>query len=93
MLSRMDMTQSFDAEIAVPNVSNVTELDRIIQSIDSFADSNVRADTLQRLQNFTGTDAVNVGVAKILMIAETAKQDVDVVSCFVEAMARAIPME
>ncbi|WBW73969.1 secretory pathway ATPase Sec18 [Schizosaccharomyces osmophilus] len=93
MLSRIDMTKSFDAELAVPNVRNLEELDRVLQSIDYFADANVRADILQRLRGYTDTEKVDVGIARILLIAETAKQDTDTVSCFVETLARAIPME
>ncbi|EEB05324.1 secretory pathway protein Sec18 [Schizosaccharomyces japonicus yFS275] len=93
VLLQMNMVSSFDAEIGVPNVTTFEELDRVLQSVDIFADNNVRAGALKRLREYIGVDRVNVGVARILMIAETAKQDTDVVTCFIDSLARIIPVD
>ncbi|GAB7351580.1 hypothetical protein MBLNU459_g2202t1 [Dothideomycetes sp. NU459] len=73
----------FSAQIAVPNVQTHAELATIMKQSGAFSDNDVQR-AIQELQDVTGSENVNVGVASILTAIQTAKQDADPTSRFAE---------
>lgn len=86
VMRQMDILNAFDAEIPVPTVSDLRELDSILRFINAF-DERSRLDVLQAVETRTGMREVKVGIKKILTILETSRQDDDVGSRFVDLLA------
>jgi len=90
VLSQLDLLNSFDAEIAVPNVANQKELQAVLGELGLFAHQD-QGRVLAEIEQYTGTKELNVGIKKVLMAAETARQDVnDTVGRFVSIVGRAV---
>jgi vesicle-fusing ATPase len=90
VLSQLGLLNNFDAEITVPNVANQGELQAVLEKLDLFAPEEQQR-VLQQIEEYTGTKELNVGIKKILMAAETARQDVgDQVGRFVNIVGRAV---
>ncbi|KAA8895380.1 P-loop containing nucleoside triphosphate hydrolase protein [Sphaerosporella brunnea] len=90
VLSQLDLLNNFDAEIAVPNVANHQELQAVLNELDLFSPQDQET-VLKQIKEYTGTQKLNVGIKKILMAAETARQDVsDQVGRFVSIVGRAV---
>jgi vesicle-fusing ATPase len=90
VLSQLDLLNSFDAEIAVPNVANQKELQAVLGELGLFARQD-QGRVLAEIEQYTGTKELNVGIKKVLMAAETARQDVnDTVGRFVSIVGRAV---
>ncbi|KAL7267671.1 transport between ER and Golgi ATPase protein [Rhizina undulata] len=89
VLGQMDLINSFDAEIAVPNVSNVQELAYILKETNAFGPAEQER-ALRELQESTRSKELNVGIKKILMGVETARQDEDMAGRFANVMSRAV---
>lgn len=87
VLRQLDMWNSFDSDIAVPNVTNHNELGFIMEQSGVFRDPS-RA--IQELRELKQTDSVNVGIKKILLGIETAKQDQDREGRLAQTIARAM---
>ena|ERR1700732_2454044 len=89
VLRQMDVLNSFDAEIPVPTVSRLKDLEEILKATNSFEDLR-RKEILQELENLTGSKDVKVGIKKILSILETSQQDEDVADRFVNLLSDSI---
>ncbi|KAL9122614.1 MAG: hypothetical protein Q9187_000828 [Circinaria calcarea] len=87
VLQQLDLFTSFDSDIAVPNVSSHEELAHILRRSGAFEDPE-RA--ISELRSLTKSKSVGVGIKKILLGIETAKQDRDMVGRFVNVIARAV---
>ena len=87
VLQQLDLFSAFDTDIAVPNVGSYDELGYIMQTSRAFQD--VRP-ALNELQRTTQSDRVGVGIKKILLGIETAKQDPDIDGRFAQVMVRAV---
>lgn len=87
VLQQLDLFTAFDSDIAVPNVSGPHELSHILQKSGVFQEPN-RA--IRELREITGTENVGVGVKKVLLGIETAKQDSDREGRFANVIARAM---
>lgn len=74
-------------DIAVPNVSSHAELSNIMEHSAAF--QNI-PNAIQELQELTRRDNVGVGIKKILLGIETAKQDRDRENRFAQTIARAV---
>jgi vesicle-fusing ATPase len=85
----MDFMNSFDAEIPVPTVPSLRELDEILKSVDVF-DRQTRKRILQELENMNPTGEVKVGIKRILSILETSMQDEDAAGRFVSLLVEGI---
>jgi vesicle-fusing ATPase len=85
----MDVINAFDAEIPVPTVPDLTDLSEILKSVNAF-DDQTRNDVINELETMTQSQAVKVGIKKILSILETSRQDEDVGRRFVDLMANSI---
>ncbi|KAL6715198.1 transport between ER and Golgi ATPase protein [Lecanora helva] len=86
VLQQLDVFTSFDSDIAVPNVKGHAELGFIMNQSGAFADIN-RA--LHDLRDTCRSDSVDVGIKKILLGIETAKQDQDREGRFAQTIVRA----
>lgn len=86
VLQQLDVFTSFDADIAVPNVKSHAELGLIMEKSGVFSNPQ-RA--IQELTDMTRSDSVDVGIKKILLGIETAKQDRDREGRFAQTVARA----
>ena len=87
VLQQLDLFTVFDSDIAVPNVSGYGELKQIVEQSRVFADPT-RA--IAELKEMTGSESVGVGVKKILLGIETAKQDPDREGRFASVIGRAV---
>ena len=90
VMKQLGIWTSFDSDIPVPNVGDHVQLTKIIQQSGVFQDPS-RA--IQELRDLTGSEKVSVGIKKVLLGIETAKQDEDRETRFAETMARAMPSE
>ncbi|KAI5848681.1 P-loop containing nucleoside triphosphate hydrolase protein [Morchella snyderi] len=88
VLSQMDLLTSFDAEIAVPNVADHRELTYILRELQFPEEEQMK--TVRELADATGRRDLNVGIKKILMGVETAKQDDDISGRFASVMIKAV---
>jgi vesicle-fusing ATPase len=89
VLRKMDVLNSFDAEIPVPTVSMLKDLEEILKATNSFGDL-YRKEILQEIENLTGSKDVKVGIKKILSILETSQQDEDIAGRFVNLLSNSI---
>jgi len=89
VLQQLGLFHRFDAEIAVPNVDTQDELARVLQGSRLFSPEQ-QTNVIREIQASTNSPAIGVGVKKVLMALETAREDDDPAGRFVEIMATAI---
>ena len=89
VLRQMDVINAFDAEIPVPNVSALRDLNEILKSVEAF-DDNTRHAILAELETLTRSKDVKVGIKRILSILETSRQDNDPARRFVDLLSNSI---
>ena len=65
--------RGFSRELAVPAVSDHNELQRLLSSTGAFADPADITEAMYELQNATGSQRVNLGVAEVLSTLNTAQ--------------------
>jgi vesicle-fusing ATPase len=87
VLQQLDLFTSFDADIAVPNVGTYEEVAFVMQQSGADIDPQ-RA--IEKLREYTGKEMVGVGIKRILLGIETAKQDQDREGRFAQVIARAV---
>ncbi len=91
VLDQLDMTESFDRQIAVPAVADVRELATALQQFGAFADSADINQAINTVQQYNGgSDQVGVGIKTVLTMAESAAMVDDSTAWFAEQMGRAI---
>lgn len=89
VLSQMDLLTSFDVEIGVPNVADHRELTYILRELQFPEEEQMK--TVRDLADATGRRDLNVGIKKILMGVETARQDHrDISGRFATVMIKAV---
>ncbi len=89
VLQQLDLFTAFDSDIAVSNVNYSHELSYILKQSGVFQEPD-RA--IRKLKEMTGTENVKVGIKKVLLGIETAKQDLDREERFAHVMARAVAL-
>jgi vesicle-fusing ATPase len=89
VLRQMDVINAFDAEIPVPTVASLKELNEILKSVKIF-DDEIRQAVLAELETITRSKEVKVGIKRILTILETSRQDEDVARRFIDLMSNSI---
>jgi len=89
VLRQMDVINAFDAEIPVPTVAGLKELNEILNTVEIF-DSATRRSVLDELETITRSPDVKVGIKKILTILETSRQDEAIAQRFVDLMSNSI---
>lgn len=89
VLQQLDLFTAFDSDIAVSNVNYSHELSYILEQSGVFQEPD-RA--IRELEKMTGSENVKVGIKKVLLGIETAKQDLDREERFAHVMARAMAL-
>lgn len=92
LMKQLDVYNSFNSDIFVPNVQTSSELRYVMEQSGAF-DAHEIAQALEGIGGLADNGRVSVGVKKILLGIETAKQDVDKVGRFVRVINRAIEEE
>ncbi|KAI7898973.1 P-loop containing nucleoside triphosphate hydrolase protein [Cokeromyces recurvatus] len=85
ILEQMGMTSEFSAEIYVPTITSLESMDIILQQLELFNDSE-REEALSRLKEANMDQKLTLGIKKLLMIIEMARQDKDKVDKFVNTI-------
>ncbi|KAL6602255.1 AAA-domain-containing protein [Neocallimastix sp. 'constans'] len=85
ILQEMDMLNSFDAEIYVPSIKSLSSIDIVLKEIELFNDSE-RKYVMKNISQEIKSNYVSIGVKKLLMIAEMARQDDDKITKFVSTL-------
>lgn len=93
VLKQLDMYNSFNSDIKVPSVTNRNELRFLLEQSEAFDDGEIEQ-VLEGIGSITAPDeVVSVGVKKVLLGIETAKQDPDRVGRIIRSINRAIEEE
>ena len=87
VLQQLDLFTAFDADIAVPNAGSYAELLHVLNQSGAIGDPE-RA--INELREMTNSESVSVGIKKVLLAIETAKQDRDMSARFAQVVARAM---
>jgi vesicle-fusing ATPase len=74
-LRQLDLQQIFNRELAVPNVNTHSELASVLREVQAFDSDADLAQSLNELQEITGTNEVGVGIKKVLLAVGEAKQE------------------
>ncbi|OBZ87652.1 Vesicular-fusion protein sec18 [Choanephora cucurbitarum] len=85
ILDQMDMTSEFSAEIYVPTITSLESVDIVLQQLELFEDAE-RERALSLLSQANMDHKLTIGVKKLLMIIEMARQDENKVDKFVNAI-------
>ncbi len=89
VLQQLDLYSSFDRELAVPNVNTHAELASVLREVRAFDSDRDMTESLNAIRQITGTDEVGVGIKRVLLGIETAKQTPDdMVERFADVMAK-----
>lgn len=92
VLKQLDVYNSFNSDIMVPNVNTYEELQFIMEQSNAFDRQEIGM-ALEGIGGITDDGTIGVGIKKVLLGIETAKQDVDKVGRFVRVVNRAIEEE
>ncbi len=88
-MQQLDLYASFDREMAVPNVNTHAELASVLREVRAFRSESDMAASLNLLREITGTNEVGVGIKRVLLGIETARQMPDeMVDRFADVMAK-----
>ena len=74
-MRQLDVQQIFNREIAVPNINTFDELSSVLREIRAFEDDSDINASLNELRSITGSSQVGVGIKKVLLAVEEAKQE------------------
>ncbi|KAJ5924661.1 hypothetical protein N7466_008848 [Penicillium verhagenii] len=89
LMKQLDVYNSFNSDIMVPNVQSFGELRYVMEQSGAF-DAQEIARALENIGGLADDGRVSVGIKKVLLGIETAKQDADKVGRFVRVINRAI---
>jgi vesicle-fusing ATPase len=89
ILQNLDVYNHFNAELPVPNLHSYNDLALVMQESKAFSDEDIRR-ALHEIKDITGSQAVSVGIKKVLLAIETAKQDSDMATRFASVIQKAI---
>lgn len=92
MLKQLDIYNSFNSDVKVPYVETYEELALVLEQSNDFTPQEIQQ-ALQGIGGIVDHGKVGVGIKRILLAIETAKQDVDKVARFSRAISRAIDEE
>ncbi|KAJ5989186.1 hypothetical protein N7481_004396 [Penicillium waksmanii] len=92
LMKQLDIYNSFNSDIMVPNVQTFTELRFVMEESKAF-DAQEIARALDGIGGLADESRISVGIKKVLLGIETAKQDTDKVGRFVRVINRAIEEE
>jgi vesicle-fusing ATPase len=92
LLKDLDMYNSFNADIEVPTVNTYDELRHILGTSETFTPEEIER-ILGGIYSIEDDQKIGVGVKKILLGIETAKQDVDKAGRFANVINRLIDQD
>ncbi|KAL1982251.1 hypothetical protein VTN96DRAFT_1620 [Rasamsonia emersonii] len=92
VLKQLDLYNSFNSDIMVPTVNTYDELRYILQQSDAFSPAEIEQ-ALEGIGDIADDKKIGVGIKRILLGIETAKQDPDKVGRFTRVISRAIDEE
>lgn len=93
VLKQLDMYNSFNSDIKVPSVTKRDEISFLLEQSEAFDDGEIEQ-VVEGIGSITAADdTVSVGVKKVLLGIETAKQDPDRVGRIIRSINRAIEEE
>ncbi|KAJ2362646.1 transport between ER and Golgi ATPase protein [Coemansia sp. RSA 2607] len=84
VLSQMDMLSAFSNEILIENVNTLEEMDRVLQHVRLFDDASDYARMRSDLAPHFEGRIFSIGIKKLLLLIETARQDPEKYERFVE---------
>ena len=87
VMQQLDLFTAFDSDIAVPNVKEYEDLAHILKYSGAIQDPQ---QAILELRGLTRSNSVGVGIKKILLGIETAKQDRDMAGRFASVIAKAV---
>lgn len=88
-LQQLDMWDNFNADIPVANLKSYQELEQVMTESKAFSSSDIQR-SIAEIRDITRSEDVGVGIKRILLAIETAKQDRDMAARFAGVMSRAI---
>ena len=91
-MKQLDVFNSFNSDILVPNVLSFEELRFVMEKSGAFDEQEISR-ALEGVGGLADDSRLSVGIKKVLLGIETAKQDVDKVGRFVRVINRAIQEE
>jgi vesicle-fusing ATPase len=74
VLQQLDVFNSFDADVPVPTLNTYDELSLVMQESKAFSPNDTQM-ALKEIKDITRSEEIGVGIKKILLGIETAKQD------------------
>ncbi|TPX19533.1 transport between ER and Golgi ATPase protein [Coccidioides immitis] len=89
VLKQLNVFNSFDSDIAVPNVNTYEELAYILKETGSFSPQEVEV-ALSGIRDMTQSSTIGVGIKKVLLGIGTAMQDTNKARRFASVIARAM---
>ncbi|KAG0342587.1 transport between ER and Golgi ATPase protein [Podila humilis] len=87
VLEEMDLMDSFSSELYVENVRTLAEVNTVVKSVDLFQSDNERRTAIATLAKSGLEDKLSMGIKRLLMTVEKARQDSDPVGRFVSDMS------
>lgn len=88
-LQQLDIFGHFNTDISVPTLKTYEELALVMRESNAFSNDDIR-ESIEEIRQITGSQDVGVGIKKVLLGIETAKQDVNMASRYASVIARAI---
>ncbi|KAK6342529.1 transport between ER and Golgi ATPase protein [Orbilia javanica] len=89
VLSQLDVLNTFDGELGIPNVGTHDELAHILQELKAFDQREVQS-AIREIADVTQSRKLGVGIKKIILAVETALQDEDRAGRFASVLSRAV---
>ncbi|KAF3166831.1 transport between ER and Golgi ATPase protein [Orbilia oligospora] len=89
VLSQLDVLNTFDGELGIPNVGTHDELAHILQELKAFDQREVQS-AIREIADVTQSRKLGVGIKKIILAVETALQDEDRAGRFASVVSRAV---
>lgn len=87
VLEEMDLMDSFSSELYVENVRSLEEVNIVAKSVDLFKADNERRTAMATLAKSGLEGKLSMGIKRLLMTVEKARQDNDLVGRFVSDMS------
>ncbi|RKF60415.1 Vesicular-fusion protein sec18 [Golovinomyces cichoracearum] len=75
VMRQLDLQQIFNRELAVPNVNTHAELASVLQEVQVFENEVDLVTSLNMLRDITGSDHIGIGIKKVLLAVEEARQE------------------
>lgn len=90
VLQQLDMFSHFNSDVSVPTLRTYDELALVMRESKVFSQEDIRQ-AIDEIQQITGSEDVRIGIKKVLLGIETARQDEDNISSrFASVISRAI---